>query len=608
MSHIERLIHVLELETAAQEERYSPLNGNNYRQLKAEGILLQPIRVTRKSFGYADYPEISFTLPYPAETSAFKSGMSIQLILEGEEPVKGIILYLEGNKGEFRLFAPDFPDWLEEKHVGLQLVPDQRTMQAMIDAMKGIEQTPAHGKLFDLLHSSAERQDHEPVEISEFRNLRLNTSQQEAVKNGLVNAPIQIIHGPPGTGKTTTLIELIYQLVQRKQRVLISAPSNAATDHIGLQLASYGHGFLRVGNNVRIHEALLPYTIEGKMEDARLKSTIKQLRIRSEQLRKMAHQYKRNFGKEEREQRKLLLKEVKDIRKEIKSLQDHFESTCFEQASIILGTPIAIHDGHFGDGEFDVLIIDEAGQCLEPMAWTILPKAKRIVLAGDPFQLPPTVISQEAARKGLSVSILEQVMDKGHPTSFLDTQYRMTSAIAGYSNQYFYEGKLNTPEQADTQSASITFFDTAGAGYAEQMDDDTVSISNPEELQIIEQLVATENIAVEQSVLITPYSGQVQLAKERFNGHLRFERISTVDSFQGQEAANVIISLVRSNDEQQIGFLSDYRRMNVALTRAQKHLYIIGDSATIGTDPFFGGLLQYIEENGSYRSVFELMY
>lgn len=601
---LSKLIELVKLESKQQEERLTS-NSANFKQLKHEGYILHPIKIVRKSYGYADYPEISFIVPYPAESNAFRNGASIQLILGNEEPIKGILLFLEGAKGEIRLFASDFPDWVEERGIGIQLTADQRTNKVMLEALNAIQDNKRLQKLFLAIHEKAE--EHQKNAVLEpnlpFQNQFLNDSQKFAVANCLENSEIQIIHGPPGTGKTTTLAELVVQLNQAKKKVLIAAPSNTAVDHLGLQLVKTKVPFLRVGNNTKVNEALLPFTIEGKMEQAKLKTTIKNLRIQSEQLRKMSHQYKRNFGKAERDQRKLLMQEVKNIRSEIKALQRAFEETQFDQNNIVIGTPIGIYDCDFKPSHFDLLIIDEAGQCLEPMAWTILDKAERIVLAGDPFQLPPTVISFEAEKQGLSISILERVLMQNHPTHFLDTQYRMTSLIAAYSNQYFYEGKLKTLTEESPKS--IYFYDTAGADFTETFNDESFSILNEEELNFIPKLVEHYQLDVSKTALITPYSGQLQRAKELLNG---FSRISTIDSFQGQEEENVIISLVRSNSEQQIGFLSDYRRMNVALTRAKKQLFILGDSATLGNDAFYAGLISFIEGKDGYHSVWEINY
>lgn len=603
--HFNQLIANIKLEGEAQEEKYSPLGGTNFKQLKAEGVLLHPLKITRKSYGYAEYPEIAFQVLYPVESSVFKNGSSIQLFLENEAPINGMLLYLEGNKGELRLFAPDFPDWIEERGIGVQLVPDQRTIEQMLKAMKSIPENSRLSRLFLVAHTPIPSASPTVVstKITQFQSNTLNNSQKSAVEQSYAATDFHIIHGPPGTGKTTTLVELVYQLHKSKERIVISAPSNAAIDHLGLQLAKIKLPFIRIGNTTKINEALLPYTIEGKMEKANLKTTIKNLRIQSEQLRKMAHQYKRNFGKSERDQRKLLLQEVKSIRKEIRSLQEAFEEKEFAQTKIILGTPVGIQDAHFEDDSFDTLIFDEAGQCLEPLSWMLFGKAKKLILAGDPYQLPPTVISYAAESKGFSKSLLEHLIANNHTTSFLDTQYRMQSNIAEYSNEFFYKGELKTGTSEIENHVSIHFYDSAGADFSENLNSESFSIMNEAELNLVSKIVDKHAIDSTKTAFISPYSGQVHLAKQEL---VDFKRISTIDSFQGQEEETIIISLVRSNAEQIIGFLKDYRRMNVALTRAKKQLFIIGDSATLGGDSFYSGLIDFIEKKGGYHSVWEL--
>lgn len=602
---IDELISLLKLEIKAQEEKYSIAAGANLKQLRAEGFILSPIRVNRRSYGFADYPEFEFSLPYPAETSQFKNGGSVQLFCGDEKPVSGILLFLDGNKGEIRLHASDFPDWIDEKNVGIQLVTDQRTNEVQLDALKKVKEDAKLSKLYSRFHTvCSETSQQEIKPLSLYFNESLNDSQKIAIAACLDGKEVEIIHGPPGTGKTTTLVELIAQLVKQHKKVLVAAPSNTAVDNIGLRLIAQQVPFLRVGNNVKVREELLPYTIEGKIEESSVKQTIKKMRIQSEQLRKMATQYKRKFGFAEREQRRLLLQEVKNIRKEIKALQHHFEQSLYEKHLVVLGTPIGLYDAGFKENEYDVLIIDEAGQCLEPLTWTILPMTKRIVLAGDPFQLPPTVISEEAKRKGFNVSLLETLVTNQFPTHLLDIQYRMESVIAEFSNRYFYQGKLKSNRSA-SDNQHVFFYDTVGADYAEQEDEHTSSLYNMEELKFVRRLVEQEGVDPKQTVFITPYNGQLYQAKDYF-GDLGFKRLSTIDSFQGQEAECIILSLVRSNQNQQIGFLNDYRRINVALTRAQKRLYVIGDSATIGSDQFYSKMLDYFEEIGAYHSVFEI--
>jgi superfamily I DNA and/or RNA helicase len=335
-----------------------------------------------------------------------------------------------------------------------------------------------------------------------------------------------------------------------------------------------------------------------------MEKQIKDLRIRAEEFRRMAMKYKRNFGKDEREQRSLLLKEVKSIRSEIRALQAYHEEKLFRDAQVVAGTPVGLYDAGAGKLDCDTLVMDEAGQCMEPFAWLVFPMTRRIVLAGDHWQLPPTVLSPTAAREGLSVSILERAVQSGYPLTLLTVQYRMRRSIAGFSSDRFYEGKIETPAHLADLDIHVTFIDTAGSGTTEQPGEDGGSLRNEAELDIAVRLLRTEIADPASAAFISPYAAQVAAARDILP---EATRISTIDSFQGQEMPVVIVSLVRSNEEGIIGFLKDYRRMNVALTRAKESLFVIGDSATIGADPFYRAFLEYAERQGAYRSVWEFM-
>lgn len=605
--YLRMLQECIELEQQEQSDRYSLDQQHSLKSLKAEGLALHPIRIQRKTFGYLDYPEIGFRLPFPAASQLFRDGAAIECFCTGEEPVKGVLLNMDGNAGEFRLFAPDFPEWLEEEGVGIKLAPDQHTNAQMKKALLAIGNHPQLQKWFEELHNefpSETKASTVPHPLPRFFNSLLNPSQQTAIAAIAAQEEndILLLHGPPGTGKTTTLIEAIRQLVGRGDKVLVSAPSNTAVDHLAKGLIAAGVTVLRVGNSSKTDPIVFPHTPEGKMVNSREQKEIKTMRIRAEEFRKMAMKYKRNFGKEEREQRQLLLKEVKQIRLSIRQLQHYQEEKWLSEAQVVLGTPIGLCDAGLEKTHFNHLIIDEAGQCLQPLAWCIFPLANRIVLAGDHLQLPPTVLSNEAAQKGFQRSILEVAMDRPFETYLLDTQYRMRSAIAGFSSAYFYGGKLQTPAQQQNEGIHVTFIDTAGSGFEETIGEEGMSVQNKGELDILQQLLETSAFDLNKTALITPYAGQAAAAKNIFPTRLR---ISTIDSFQGQEQDNILVSLVRSNEDGTIGFLKDYRRMNVALTRAKEQLIVIGDSATIGADPFFGEFLSYVEQHGQYRTVWE---
>jgi superfamily I DNA and/or RNA helicase len=228
--------------------------------------------------------------------------------------------------------------------------------------------------------------------------------------------------------------------------------------------------------------------------------------------------------------------------------------------------------------------------------------AKKIVLAGDHLQLPPTVLSHQAMQKGFNISILEKAIHKVPNVFLLDTQYRMRQNIAQFSSNYFYNSLLQTAVHLSNTGTHIYFMDTAGSGHNEKRGEDGTSLQNEGELLFATKIIETENIQCKDCAFISPYAGQVAAAKDALPKEMR---TSTIDSFQGQEKETIILSLVRSNDDGDIGFLKDYRRMNVAITRAKEKLYIIGDSATIGMDNFYQQLLTYIEQNGSYKTIWE---
>ncbi len=607
---LNKLIQCIDLEEKEQAQRYRLDQQHTLKQLKSDGLALHPIIVIRKNFGYADYPEINFKLNFPPEANMFKDGAAIECFCAGEDPVKGVLISLDGKTGEFRLFAPDFPDWIEDDGVGIKLAPDTRTSSIMKKMLTEMESNKPLYKLFEQLHddkaTTTTNAAFDKSRLSSmplnFRNQQLNESQQDAVTAITQNEKITIIHGPPGTGKTTTLIEAILQLIKAGEKILVSAPSNTGVDNIAKGLISQGVKLLRIGNTSKIDETIFTHTPEGKLANSKQQKEIKQLKIRAEEFRKMALKYKRSFGKAEREQRNLLFKEVKDIRTEIKKLQAYNEKKLFEEADVIAGTPIGLYDAKINYLRFQTLVMDEAGQCIEPLAWCIFPLAEKIVLAGDHWQLPPTVLSNEAARLGLNRSILETAIDTVADIFLLNTQYRMREVIAGFSSNYFYNKLLLTATHLNNSGTHLTFIDTAGSGYNEVHGPDGTSLQNEGELRIVQKLLETEELNETTTAIISPYAGQVAAAKEILPKKLR---ISTIDSFQGQEKETVIVSLVRSNDDGDIGFLKDYRRMNVAITRAKERLFVIGDSATIGADAFYHAFLTYIEQQGEYRTVWE---
>lgn len=604
---IDHLINCIELEEKEEALRYNLSGTTSLKMLKGEGLAIHPISIKGRSYGFADYPEFSFRIPYPTDTGKFRDGSAIELFMQNEAPIKGTLLMLDGNRGEVRLFSSEFPDWLEDEGVGLKLSPDSKTSEHMKKSLRELPSRKASYDLFRKIHGSSpvpslQKTD---IRINHYFNGSLNDSQRNAVIHILSNKELLVLHGPPGTGKTTTVIEAIRQLAADGKKILVAAPSNAAVDHIAKCLIGTELNFLRIGNNAKVSAEIFPYTPEGKMSESKIFKEVKKMKIRAEELRKMANQYRRRFGKAEREQRNLLMKEVKAIRAQIKQELNHSERTLYEKASVILGTPIGLQDDQLKDIQFDTLFIDEAGQCLEPLAWCIIPLAGRTILCGDHLQLPPTVLSDAALKKGYGTSILERCYLKVEKVHFLDTQYRMRGSIVQFPNEQFYEGKLKTPVELLNVSENFIFYDTAGAGFEEEPGTDGSSLINQGEVEVIQKIIETGNIPLSDIAVVSPYSAQVALLEDNIDKQIR---ISTIDSFQGQEKPVIILSLVRSNTDGQIGFLKDYRRMNVAMTRAKEKMIVIGDSSTIGADPFYANLLNFAEKINAYRSIWEILY
>lgn len=602
---IQRLRGLLKIEQHEQEQKWLS-KGSDYKQLRSEGVLLYPIHVNKRRFGFADYPVLELSFSYTISNPSFRSGIPVALFdAESGEHVNGSLISLSEYRGEVILYTHDFPDFIENKNIGIRLTPDTKSFDQMHGILKRIEQNknPSLTKKFEIIHGIQPLPQSTKVEVITWMNKALNPSQKSAVEYILGEQLITIVHGPPGTGKTTTLIEAIHQLVNQDKKIVVAAPSNAAVDHLAEGLLKSELKIIRLGNTLKAKESIWKYTPEGILSQPDLAKQLKKLRIRADEYRRMAGQYKRQFGKEEREQRNLLHKEVKAIRGEIQQLSELYLHRELKEAQVVLGTPIGLRDKLIYDIDFDYFFLDEAAQCLEPLAWVGADLAEKMVLAGDPFQLPPTVLSEKSEKEGLSISILEQAFNSNLDKHLLAIQYRMPPEIIGFSSQYFYDNALKSFKETSDVEDPLVFIDTAGADFVETKEDDG-GIHNGQELEVIHKLLPEWKNEFKSLSFISPYAGQVARAHNLFPDI----RTSTIDSYQGQEDEMIILSLVRSNQNGTIGFLKDYRRMNVALTRAQRKLVVIGDSATLGNDDFYRQFLDYIEGINGYKSVFEFLY
>lgn len=500
----------------------------------------------------------------------------------------------------------------------IDLSPDETTRRRQQAAMaKARVTTGRSGKLRDALLGKREFrfQDQRDVEFL----TALNPPQQDAVRFALSAQDVAILHGPPGTGKTTTLAEVIYQAVRRGDRVLACAPSNTAVDNLLERLVTMMPDVLRVGHPARVFEALRGHTLDELVDNDPAHDVIRDMRREVQDLVRAAEKGFR--GHDARRRRRELFAEAGQLRGQIRSLERSIVRGVIDRADVIC-TTTTIDDDLLGDREFDLVVIDEACQTTLPGVWQAILRADRLVLAGDHCQLPPTVLSDEAAKAGMKDSLMQRLIERDAETVYrrLTVQYRMHESIMKFSSDTFYDGTLiadasvkshlliDLPDVVETEQtiSPIAFIDTAGAEYDEQIEPEGESKLNPKEATLIVRLVGElieAEVEAGQIAVIAPYAAQVRLLRGRLD--IRDLEIDTVDGFQGREKEVVLLTMVRSNDRGEIGFLSDTRRTNVAITRARRKLIVIGDSATLGTNKFYASMLEYFESIGAYRSVWE---
>ena len=447
----------------------------------------------------------------------------------------------------------------------------------------------------------------------------LNAAQREAIRFALSAEDIAIIHGPPGTGKTTSVVEFIRQAVARGEKVLACAPSNTAVDNLLERLAASGQRVVRVGHPARVKEELRIHTLDAIVAEHENMRVVRELLKDAEALYQKADRYTR--AKPARGAKQDMRREAKDLKAESRQLERQAINHVLDIAEVICATT-AIDDAVLGDRKFDWVVLDEACQTTEPACWIPLMRGERILLAGDHCQLPPTVVSKDAGQEGLARSMMERLVETygAAITRQLDVQYRMHEAIMRFSSAQFYADTLIADElvcghllshlsgvkSSPWTDEPMTFIDTAGADCNEEAELDGSSRCNPAEGRLViskVQQLQEAGVAAGDIAVISPYAAQVRWLRERAPDPAI--EIDTVDGFQGREKEAIVISLVRSNRECEIGFLTDTRRMNVALTRARRKLIVIGDSATLGGHLFYAALLDYFQKIDGYHTIWE---
>lgn len=639
MTSTEELYKTLELirqERQADLEQYKqkvmllPLS----RKTK-EGKSWYPVKIRRHYIGTGErlIIEIERT-QHLNQAHVFQSGKVVNIFCNArntpeKEHAGGVINYVRENTMVITLNSDDLPDWINDALLGVDMMFDEMTYREMEFALKEVIKADKSriAELREILLGYQLPVTHNSLSVSNNQQLTtpLNASQVEALNKIVHSEDVAIIHGPPGTGKTTTLVQAIVQTVKEENQVLVCAPSNAAVDLLVDKLSEVGLNVVRIGHPARVTEQTLSKTLDARIAMHEHFRDLRNMRKRMEQLKDMAYKYKREFGYSERQQRKLLLQEAKALKADADVLEFYIINDLLQNSDVIACTLIGASHPTLRGKRYKTVFIDEAAQALEPACWIPILRADRVVLAGDHHQLPPTVKSFEAAKAGLSKTLFEKCIHH-HPQTavMLQTQYRMHEDIMRFSANYFYNNELIAHDSVrtgllETGISPVDFIDTAGCGFTEAQDTETLSRFNDEEARLlirqVEKLIlhfGVENWNFSIGI-ITPYSAQVERliklaeASDELTALAPYITINTVDAFQGQERDVIAISLVRSNERSEVGFLGDIRRVNVAITRAKKKLMMIGDSATLGAHPFYLALLEYVQTKGFYRSAYELM-
>lgn len=630
MEYFKKLLELLKIEREEDLRSYLQLTASSsVATRRANGLSWYPIAIRGSEMSRGDYLTVEVERTTHQELAhQLRFGASAVLFSnhDPKDRVEGTITHQSGNRLKITLKTDELPDWTRDGKLGIDVLFDNNSYDEMQNALKQAAarlEKSEDSQLVKILTGQASP--NFSTQVPHYTIPKLNPVQQQAVDKILSAQELAIVHGPPGTGKTTTLVQAIKALIkQDHQQILVVAPSNTAVDLLTEKLDEEGLNVLRIGNPARVSERLQSLTLDGKLLEHDSMKQIRALKKQANEYKNMAHKYKRNFGRAEKEQRKALFDEAHKIMKEVGNTEQYMIDDLLSKAQVVTATLVGANHYTVRGLKFHTVVIDEAGQALEPACWIPILKAQKVIFAGDHCQLSPTIKSNEAAKAGLSTTLLEKATAMHlEAVTLLEEQYRMNETIMSYSSQVFYENKLKAHDTVAkhvlfSEEAPLAFVDTAGCGFEEKSEG--TSTTNPEEAAFLfkhlTQLATVlgshytpENFPT--IAVISPYKQQILLMKElmlhspELMAYADKITVNTIDSFQGQERDLVYISMTRSNNEGSIGFLSDIRRMNVAMTRARKKLVVIGDSATLSRLPFYSDFISYAASVNAYQSAWE---
>ena len=663
--YLQRLRSLLQTEYNSQKEEFRiHIEKMGIRRKIRRGICWYPIEITKSHYNSLNQYVVELTRQAAKEEEEADEDKDIEYLFEYGRPVQffsfnaqspddemrdkgdisyfnftSIISYVDGNRMVATLPSPQtLLDLQASQHLGVQLYFDETSFKTMFNALDEAIKTKDN-RLAELRDIFAGQQKAKKLTFSPMRFPWLNRTQEAAVNEVLWAKDVAVVHGPPGTGKTTTLVEAIYETLHRETQVLVCAQSNMAVDWISEKLIDHGVPVLRIGNPTKVNDKMLSFTYECRFESHpdypelwSIRHTIRQLRENGKRT-------------ESRHQK------IARLQERASEIEMRISSQLFAEARVIACTLVGSANKLLVRQKFSTLFIDEAAQALEPACWVAIRRASRVILAGDHQQLPPTIKCYEALRQGLGRTLMERIVEnQPEAVSLLKVQYRMNDAIMRFSSDWFYDGQVEAdpsvrhrsildfehPIQwidgsemlaqlnAETHSADnepddlsdnlSTLFpddESMDIDFKEEFIDENHGRINKAEAELVlctlkdyiqkigKKHFLTERLDVG---IISPYRVQTRYIRQQIRRRKDFSpfrqaiTVSTVDGFQGQERDIILISLVRSNDSGQIGFLSDLRRMNVAMTRARMKLIIFGDKETMRHHAFYRKLINYIDE------------
>ncbi|KAJ8019245.1 DNA-binding protein SMUBP-2 [Holothuria leucospilota] len=629
---------LLELEREAEiEEARSILECTSSKQLSVKGVCLPKLHVTNQSTGLYGRTLITLepskhhgiaSLPANRITTGDIVGLypSNSAPTAASQCLSGLVWQIRSSKVIIAVENQEQRLDHSALYMLIKLSNDvtyKRLKRALNDLSKSTNSHSSH--LQEVLFDEAPLGSPLTSDLTDvtFFNQNLDESQREAVVFALQQREIAVIHGPPGTGKTTTVVEVILQAVKQGQKVVACAPSNVAVDNLVERLAtSKSLQLVRIGHPARLLPQIQKFSLDAQLAASDAGRLLQDVRREIDETLGRASKFK------QKEERRSTWNELKYLRKELKEREQQALRMILTQADVVLATNTSIADdgpAHLlPEDHFDLVVIDECAQAVEASCWIPLRLARRCVLAGDHKQLPPTIISEKASEEGLAVSLMERVISLhgNKVVKMLSMQYRMHSDIMLWSSGAMYDNQLKAHtsvsshllkdlpgvEDNEITSLPMLLIDTLCCDYAELELEDEASKGNEGEANLVvvhvEKLCAS-GVRPEDIAIITPYNLQVELLRHRLFAKFPGLEIKSVDGFQGREKEAMVMSLVRSNSEGEVGFLNEDRRMNVAVTRARRHFCLICDSQTVSHHQFLKDLVSYINNHGEVHSAFQ---